>query len=50
MPVEGIVAVDLLTKVLHEHRPYEVVPDSSDEAYAASLDDTVRALEAGQLP
>ena len=44
---QAIVAVDLLTKVLHEHRPYEVVPSSSDEAYAASLDDTVRALEAG---
>jgi predicted nucleotide-binding protein (sugar kinase/HSP70/actin superfamily) len=44
---QGIVAVDLLTKVLHEHRPYEAVPGSSDEAYAASLDDTVRALEAG---
>lgn len=44
---QAIAAVDLLTKVLHEHRPYEVVAGSSDEAYAASLDDLVRALEAG---
>jgi predicted nucleotide-binding protein (sugar kinase/HSP70/actin superfamily) len=47
---QGIVAVDLLTKVLHEHRPYEVVPSSSDEAYAAGLEDVVRALEAGGGP
>jgi len=44
---QGVVAVDLLTRVLHEHRPYEVVPGTSDEAYARSLDDLVRALEAG---
>lgn len=44
---QGIVAVDLLTRVLHEHRPYEVVPGTSDEAYARSLDDLVRAIEAG---
>jgi predicted nucleotide-binding protein (sugar kinase/HSP70/actin superfamily) len=44
---QGIVAVDLLTRALHEHRPYEVIPSSSDEAYAASLDDTVQAVEAG---
>jgi predicted nucleotide-binding protein (sugar kinase/HSP70/actin superfamily) len=47
---QGIVAVDLLTRVLHEHRPYEVVPSSADEAYSASLDDTVDALEAGGGP
>lgn len=44
---QGIVAVDLLTKVLHEHRPYEARAGASDEAYAASLEDVVRALEAG---
>jgi predicted nucleotide-binding protein (sugar kinase/HSP70/actin superfamily) len=44
---QGIVAVDLLTKVLHEHRPYEVVEGRSDAAYRESLDDVVRALEAG---
>ena len=44
---QAIVAVDLLTKVLHEHRPYEVVPGSADEAYRAGLDDLVDAIEAG---
>jgi predicted nucleotide-binding protein (sugar kinase/HSP70/actin superfamily) len=44
---QGVVAVDLLTRVLHEHRPYEVVPSSSDRAYSASLEDVVRAIEAG---
>jgi predicted nucleotide-binding protein (sugar kinase/HSP70/actin superfamily) len=44
---QGIVAVDLLTRVLHEHRPYEVVPASGDEAYAASLEDAVQAVEDG---
>jgi predicted nucleotide-binding protein (sugar kinase/HSP70/actin superfamily) len=39
--------VDLLTRVLHEHRPYEVVPGSGDAAYGASLEDVVRAVEAG---
>ncbi len=47
---QGIVAVDLLTRVLHEHRPYEVVPSSSEGAYAASLEDAVRAVEAGGGP
>jgi predicted nucleotide-binding protein (sugar kinase/HSP70/actin superfamily) len=41
------VAVDLLTRALHEHRPYEVVPGSVDAAYARGLDDLVRAVEAG---
>jgi predicted nucleotide-binding protein (sugar kinase/HSP70/actin superfamily) len=44
---EAIVAVDLLTKLLHEHRPYEVAPGSSDEAYRAGLEGVVRAMEGG---
>ncbi len=44
---QGIVAVDLLTRAQHEHRPYEVVPGSVDAAYARGLDDLVRAVEAG---
>lgn len=44
---QAIVAVDLLTKALHEHRPYEAEAGRSQQAYRASLDDVVRALEAG---
>jgi predicted nucleotide-binding protein (sugar kinase/HSP70/actin superfamily) len=44
---QGIVAVDLLTKALHEHRPYEVTVGQSDAAYAAALDGLVGALEHG---
>ena len=44
---QAIVSVDLLNKVLLEHRPYEVVPGSADEAYGAGLDDLVLAIEAG---
>jgi predicted nucleotide-binding protein (sugar kinase/HSP70/actin superfamily) len=44
---QAIVAVDLLTRVVHEHRPYEVVPGSADAAYRSSLDDLVAAIAAG---
>lgn len=44
---QAIVSVDLLTKVLHEHRPYEVVEGSAEAAYRASLEDLVAAVEAG---
>jgi predicted nucleotide-binding protein (sugar kinase/HSP70/actin superfamily) len=44
---QAIVSVDLLTKVLHEHRPYEVVEGSAEEAYRASLGELVAAFEAG---
>jgi predicted nucleotide-binding protein (sugar kinase/HSP70/actin superfamily) len=47
---QAVVAVDLLTRALHEHRPYEVVPSSAEDAYTASLDDLVRAIEAGGGP
>lgn len=44
---QAIVSVDLLTKVLHEHRPYEVVEGASEEAYRVSLSGLVAAIEAG---
>jgi predicted nucleotide-binding protein (sugar kinase/HSP70/actin superfamily) len=44
---QAIAAVDLLSKALHEHRPYELVAGSSEAAYGAGLEDVVRALEAG---
>ncbi len=44
---QAIVSVDLLTKVLHEHRPYEVVDGSAENAYRASLEELVAAIEAG---
>ena len=44
---EAIVAVDLLLKLLHEHRPYETRPGDADEAYAESLQGAAGAVEAG---
>lgn len=44
---QALAAVDLLTKVLHEHRPYEVEKGAADAAYRRSLDDIERAVEAG---
>ncbi|MEN8374628.1 MAG: hypothetical protein ABFS34_04205 [Gemmatimonadota bacterium] len=44
---QAIVAADLLAKVLHEHRPYELAPGSADAAYAACLDRIETAAEAG---
>jgi len=44
---QAIVSVDLLTKVLHEHRPYEMANGSADEVYHESLDDLVEAVRAG---
>jgi predicted nucleotide-binding protein (sugar kinase/HSP70/actin superfamily) len=44
---QALVAVDLLTKALHEHRPYEVEPGQADLAYRESLDKLVAACEAG---
>ena len=44
---QALAAVDLLTKTLHEHRPYEVQKDACEEAYHGSLDDVVDAVEAG---
>lgn len=44
---EGAVAIDLLQKVLHRRRPYELEPGSADAAYERSLADVVAATEAG---
>ena len=44
---QGLAAVDLLTKALHEHRPYELEEGACEEAYRRSLDDVVEAVEAG---
>ncbi|MDX1647059.1 MAG: hypothetical protein R3304_07935 [Longimicrobiales bacterium] len=44
---QALSAVDLLTKVLHEYRPYEVRTGESDTAYEASLVELVEAVEAG---
>ena len=44
---QAILAVDLLTKVLHEHRPYEVGPGSADAVYRGALAELVDAVEAG---
>ena len=44
---QGLVAIDLLTRLLHEHRPYELEPGATDAAYRAGLAELVRATEAG---
>jgi predicted nucleotide-binding protein (sugar kinase/HSP70/actin superfamily) len=44
---QAIVAVDLLCKVLHEHRPYEVERSQTDALYEACLKRVVLAAEAG---
>lgn len=44
---QSIASVDLLAKVLHEHRPYELVPGQADETYAVCLDKIEAATEAG---
>ena len=41
---KGIIAVDLLTKCLHEARPYERQKGSSDEVYRHHLERLVRSL------
>ena len=46
---QAIVAVDLLAKLRHEHRPYEVVAGASDHAYRVGLDEVVGAFGAGRI-
>jgi predicted nucleotide-binding protein (sugar kinase/HSP70/actin superfamily) len=41
----GIVAVDVLQKLLHETRPYERVPGAADKAYAQALKLVVESVE-----
>ena len=44
---QGVVAVDLLQKLLHEYRPYEVNPGQTDELYQLGLERVVAATRAG---
>lgn len=44
---QGAVAGDLLHKLLHAHRPYEVNRGETDQVYEACLDRVVAATEAG---
>ncbi|HSB33885.1 MAG TPA: acyl-CoA dehydratase activase [Nitrospirota bacterium] len=41
---KGIVAIELLTKCLHESRPYELRKGSSDELYRRHLEKLVKSL------
>lgn len=45
----AVVAVDLLLKLLHEHRPFEVMPGDSDRAYRSSLEAVVGAFGDGGI-
>jgi len=44
---QGVVAVDLLVKLLHEYRPYEIEPGSADAVYRRGLDRVAEAVERG---
>jgi predicted nucleotide-binding protein (sugar kinase/HSP70/actin superfamily) len=44
---QGIVAIDLLYKLLFEYRPYERNPGQTDQVYQEGLDAIVEAVEAG---
>lgn len=44
----GVVAVDLLLKLLYEYRPYELERGVADAAYQASLEDILLATETGR--
>ncbi|OPY04686.1 MAG: Activator of (R)-2-hydroxyglutaryl-CoA dehydratase [Syntrophorhabdus sp. PtaB.Bin184] len=43
----AVVSVDLLTKILHETRPYEKVPGTTDAVYAEALAAVCRCIETG---
>jgi len=43
----GIVAVDVLQKLLNETRPYELKPGATDAAYKRALDVVVKSVETG---
>ncbi|HEX4936177.1 MAG TPA: hypothetical protein VFV33_23510, partial [Gemmatimonadaceae bacterium] len=43
----GVVATDLLIKLLHEFRPYEREPGATDAAYQRGVDGLTRAMEQG---
>jgi predicted nucleotide-binding protein (sugar kinase/HSP70/actin superfamily) len=44
---QGLVAVDLLFKLLHQYRPYERYPGQADRAYAECLQDLLAVTRAG---
>lgn len=44
---EGAVAVDVLQKLLHSCRPYELQPGATDTVYRQCLAEAVAAMEAG---
>lgn len=44
---QGIVAVDLLQKLLHEYRPYELNQGQTDRVYQQCLEQIVAATQAG---
>lgn len=44
---EGIVAIDLLHKLLHQNRPYEITPGQTDATYQQCLDKVIAATDAG---
>ena len=47
---KGVVAVDLLYRMLLERRPYENEPGCAEEAYRRGLDRCMRAVEVGGGP
>jgi predicted nucleotide-binding protein (sugar kinase/HSP70/actin superfamily) len=44
---QGVVAIDLLHKLLHGHRPYELQAGQTDDVYKRCVDQVVAATEAG---
>jgi predicted nucleotide-binding protein (sugar kinase/HSP70/actin superfamily) len=47
LAAKGLIAADLLSRLLHEIRPYELEAGSTDEAYRESLGWIVQATESG---
>ncbi len=43
----AVVAADLLTKILHETRPYEKIPGQTDRTYRESLEQVCLCIEKG---
>jgi predicted nucleotide-binding protein (sugar kinase/HSP70/actin superfamily) len=47
---QAMVAMDLLCRLLHEYRPYELRAGATDEAYAEAMERVVAGTEAGGGP
>lgn len=45
--LKGVIAVDLLTKLLHEHRPYEQQSGMADQCYQQALTRVLNAIRQG---